>query len=119
MSKILGIICDISNSSPVGVIASNISDKEIVFITKNKSLDIVIETLLEDNIFLQKREELNGSNMILNEKIDINDEYFFISLNYSLPIPYRIMGIKEFDGDVEKIVFETFNYLVKEDLYEK
>ncbi|MNC13538.1 hypothetical protein D3C75_612890 [compost metagenome] len=117
MKSNLAVICDITNNSPAGVICANPLTGDIAYSTQNKMLSNVLEILLDNKLFLLKSENINDIDMIVEDEIAQTDSYFLISLNYSLPFPWRIIGVTEVVGDVEEVVNQAYETLsLKEDI---
>ena len=104
--KNLAIICDITDKSPVGVICSCPISGDIAFSTEDKMLEEVLDIILDNNVFLHVDEKINGNIMISEDIIQPADSYYLMAINYSLPYPWRILGVTSSEGDVEKIVTE-------------
>ncbi|MNV43633.1 hypothetical protein D3C71_1353500 [compost metagenome] len=112
MKSNLAVICDITDNSPVGFICSNPLSGDIAYSTQNKTLSSVLEVLLDNKLFLLKNEKINDIDMIVEDEIAQTDSYCLIALNYSLPFPWRILGVKEVVGDVEEIVDQAHETLI-------
>ncbi|MNJ90038.1 hypothetical protein D3C87_76290 [compost metagenome] len=104
----LAIICDIRENKPVGVICSCPGTGDIAYLTDEDLLSETLEVILDNKLFLLNEEEVNKKNMIHEETVTVMDSYYLVSINYSLPYPWRILGVKAVDGDVEDIVNEAF-----------
>lgn len=113
----VAIICDIRDNTPVGVICSNPSSGDIAYSTENSLLSESLEVLLDHKQFLLYDENIGNSTMIREETISPTDSYYLIALNYSLPFPWRILGVTTSNGDVEDIASDVFTKLqIKEDI---
>lgn len=116
MTNNLAVICDITDNSPVGVICCNPKTGDIAYSTQIKILSEVLEILLDNKVFLLKDEAINNNSMIVEETVSQADSYFLIALNYSLPFPWKILGVTEATGDVEEIVDQAYKTLsIKEE----
>lgn len=108
----LGVIYDLRNDHPVGVICSNPNNGDIAYSTDDKTLDEVLEILLDNRLSLVIEEDVDGKKMIREESVAKTDSYYLMALNYALPFPWRILKVRKIDGDVEEIVNEAFHYIV-------
>lgn len=111
--KNLAIICDIRSNSPVGAICSCPLTGDIAFTTSDKMLEEVLEILLDNKVFLHSDEKINNYVMINEDEIEAADSYYLMALNYSLPYPWRMLGITSTTGDVEQIIEETETKLTR------
>lgn len=108
----LGIICDIISNKPTGVIGVDKETGTIGYITENKDLENVIEIILDSGkLDLPIREEINNNEILRHEKQTPKDSYYLIAFNYHLPYPWKILGIRYVEGDIEQVIQESYNYL--------
>lgn len=104
----VAIICDIRSNTPIGVICANPLNGDIAYSTKDSVLSESLEILLDHKQFLLADESIGESTMVREETISNSDSYYLIALNYSLPFPWRILGVTTTVGDVEVVVNDVF-----------
>lgn len=102
--KNLAIICDVTNNQPAGVICSCPITGDIAFATEDKVLEEVLDIILDNKTFLHADENINNHVMISEDEIQPDDSYYLMAINYSLPLPWRMLGVTSTEGDVEEIV---------------
>ncbi|AEO93287.1 gp16 [Bacillus phage G] len=110
-NKNLAIICDIRNRTPIGVICSCPVTGDLAFSTENKMLEETLEIILSSKSFLYSKEKVNEQSMINREEINPNDHYYLMAIDFSLPFPWRILGITSVEGDIEQIVGNAIEML--------
>lgn len=110
-NKNLAIICDIRNRTPIGVICSCPVTGDLAFSTENKMLEETLEIILSGKSFLYSKEKVNEQSMINREEINPNDHYYLMAIDFSLPFPWRILGITSVEGDIEQIVGNAIEML--------
>lgn len=111
--KNLAVICDIRDNTPVGIICSCPYSGDIAFSTEDDMLDETLEVLLDNKVFLHSDEKVNNHVMISEDEIVAADSYYLMAINYSLPFPWRMLGVTKAKGDVEQIIEESKNILVR------
>lgn len=104
----LAIICDIRDNTPVGVICSCPHTGDIAYSTEENLLMETIDIILDNKLFLLNEEKVNNHSMIHEEGIRTFDSYYLMAIDYSLPFPWRILGVTSVNGDPEEIVEEAF-----------
>ena len=104
----IAIICDITNKKPVGVICVTPISGEVSYTTENKELSEVLEIILDNKVFLLVDEDISDARMIREEEVSYDDSYYLMGLNYSLPLPWRILGVTTSKGKVEQLSEEVF-----------
>lgn len=108
----LGVICDVTSNTPTGVIGVDKETGTIGYIVKDKSLEDIIEVILNNSkLDLPIKEDINGNELFRHEKLTPKDPYYLIAFNYHLPFPWRILGIRYAEGDIEKAIQESFDYM--------
>lgn len=108
----LGIICELTSNKSIGVIAIEKETGTIGYATNDNDLDKVIEILLDnDELDLMIEEQLGQNTIIRKEKVNPKDDYYLLAFNYHLPYPWRILGVRYIEGDIEEIIKESFEYV--------
>jgi hypothetical protein len=108
----LGIVCDISNKKPIGVIAIDNKNGDIGYIVNNNELEDDIEVILNHKELTVPVQEVINSNYIIRQQTyTIKDNNYLTAFNYYLPQPWRILGLKDVDGDMEQILNESYNHM--------
>lgn len=102
--KNLAIICDIRDNSPVGAICACPTTGDIAFSSSDKMLEEVLDIILDNKAFLHTDEKVNYHQMINEDEIKKADSFYLLAVNYSLPFPWRMLGVTSTIGDVEEIV---------------
>lgn len=111
----IGIICNINTNTPIGVIGVDKSTGDIGYITKEVELDKSIEVILDAiELDLPIKEDIKNTEIIRMEKLSPMDDYYLIALNYHLPEPWRILGIRYEEGDFEVLLNEAFEMICSE-----
>lgn len=114
----VAIICDIRDNTPTGVICADPLSGDIAYSTMDSVLSESIEILLDHKQFLLTDENIGRGKMIREETIRNTDSYYLIALNYSLPFPWRVLGVTATSGDVETVANDVFMRLQSKEDFE-
>lgn len=104
----LAVICDVRENKPVGVICSCPHTGDIAYSSEESLLIETLDIILDNKLFLLNEEKISNRSMIREEDIDNFDSYVLMAINYSLPFPWRMLGVTSVNGDPEQIVEEAF-----------
>jgi hypothetical protein len=108
----LGVICNLVSNKPVGVIGVDKDKGAVGYITEIKELENVIETILDvGKLSLQVEEEVDGSKIMRVDEIGVKNSHYLVAFNYHLPFPWRILGLRYVEGDLEQILKESYDYM--------
>jgi hypothetical protein len=111
----IGIICNINDNKPIGVIGIEDSGGEVDFITQSEKLNSAISIILEqDKIKMPIKEGLEQNEIIRNKYVTSNTPHYLSGINYNLPRPWRILGVRYLKGTLQdqlKKMYDEINQL--------
>lgn len=108
----IGIICNVSSNVPEGFIAIDSEDNKIGYVTVSEDLDNIIDVILEKSTLnLPVEEEFENNKTLRYESISKTHPHYISALNYILPNPWRILGVRYEKDNMESILNECNNYL--------
>lgn len=107
----LGVVFNINKNEPELVLVHDHLNSNIGYSTYNSILSILINKLLDNNLYY----ETKINNSISYSIIDKTNPYYLNILNNYLPFPYKILWIKPVFGDINNILEESYEILNKKE----
>ncbi len=109
----IGIICDIKENIPVAFLAIDYDENLLGYVSNNNELRLILETILDqDQLAIKVKESIDGKTIIRSEVVNKRDPYYLVAINYILPSPWKILGIRyEENSNIKKVLKQCDNYL--------
>lgn len=103
----LGVVFNCKENSPELVLIHDYLNSNIGYATYNSEISKVIDELLKNKIY----SEIVIDNSIKYSLCEQSNPYYLNVLNNYLPLPYKILWIKEVHGDINDILEESYEIL--------
>lgn len=107
----LGVICDLAVNKSVGIICVDSETGTIGYTVEQIELENVIEIILDNDLELIIKEQINGKEILRKEKVNCKDKNYLTAFNYYLPYPWRILGVRYIEGNIDDVLKDGFQYM--------
>ena len=103
----LGVIFNVKENKPELVFVHDYLNSNIGYSTYNSELSKLVDILLKNEIY----SEIILNNSIKYSLCEQSNPYYLNALNNYLPLPYKILWIKEVNGNINNILEESYEIL--------
>lgn len=103
----LGVIFDVKENKPECVIIHDYTNSDIGYSTYNEKLSNLIEIILSNDLYLQTK----INNKVYYKPCNKDNPYYISVINEYLPFEYKILWLKQVNGDINKLLEESYEIL--------